>query len=197
MASGVLESSYNHSSSCTVAKNCRRRTDCITLITPISNHPILLFASSWSVCSEERKARNKKRTSQPQHGARKSTSNGIIVCIFLLSQICRGGFEEFVGSSHGSYIYPLVSAQNSFFPKEPTLIHSLFCHPPKVATVPPVLVKTPQAPTFCFVKVFCMADTNAPPVPVVSVALMVLPTASRGWYESSSVWLPVSAWAAM
>lgn len=195
MASGVLESSYNHSSSCAVAKHCRRRTDCITLITPISNHPILLlFSHSRSVCSEGRNAGKKKRTSQPQHGARKSTSNGIIVCIFLLPQICRGGFEEFVGSSHGSYIYPLVSAQNS---QRTKLIHSLFCHPPKVATVPPVLVKTPQAPTFCFVKVFCMADTNAPPVPVVSVALMVLPTASRGWYESSSVWLPVSAWAAM
>ena len=46
--------------------------------------------------------------------------------------------------------------------------------------VPPVLVKIPQPLTFCFVRVFCIADTNAPAAPVIMVDLMDVAMASCG-----------------
>jgi hypothetical protein len=64
---------------------------------------------------------------------------------------------------------------------------ALFCrilkvseHLPKMAMVPPVFVKTPQAFEFLFVMVFCIADTNPPAAPVIMVPLMAALTASFG-----------------
>lgn len=45
----------------------------------------------------------------------------------------------------------------------------------------PERVKTPHAPTFCFVRVFWMVEMKAPAPPVIRVALMALPRASLGW----------------
>lgn len=57
---------------------------------------------------------------------------------------------------------------------------------PKTAIVPPVLVKIPIAPTFCFVRVFCTPETRAPATVVTIVALTVRATASLGTYRRSS-----------
>lgn len=57
---------------------------------------------------------------------------------------------------------------------------------PKTTIVPPVLVKTPHAETFCFVRVFCIEDTRAPAPPVIAVALSAALIASLGWYTGSS-----------
>lgn len=51
---------------------------------------------------------------------------------------------------------------------------------PKLATVAPVRVKTPNAPMFCFVRVFCIAEVKSPAPPVINVANMVWRIASLG-----------------
>lgn len=55
-----------------------------------------------------------------------------------------------------------------------------------MAIVLPVLVKTPHAVTFCFVRVFWIEETRVPAAPVIIVARIDAEMASLGWYAASS-----------
>lgn len=57
---------------------------------------------------------------------------------------------------------------------------------PKRAIVPPVLVKTPHGPMFCFCRVFWTADAKRPAVPVTRVMFTAVPIASWGRYGTAS-----------
>lgn len=53
--------------------------------------------------------------------------------------------------------------------------------------MPPVRVKTPQTPTFCFAREFCTAEARSPAPPVRAIACSVWAMASFGSYARSSL----------
>lgn len=58
---------------------------------------------------------------------------------------------------------------------------------PNIEIVPPVRVKTPQTPTFCFAREFCTAEAKSPAPPVRAIACNVWAMASFGSYAGSSM----------
>ncbi len=52
---------------------------------------------------------------------------------------------------------------------------------PPVVIMPPVRVKTAQAPMFCFAKAVLRAEAKSPAPPTTKAPLAASPTASFGW----------------
>lgn len=80
---------------------------------------------------------------------------------------------------------PPIAAVFSLVPCSSDMIHFPGAEP-KTATVPPVRVKMPSAPTFCLTREFCIAEAKRPAPAVIIVTVMVRLMASFGSYTVSS-----------